>query len=184
MRRGHEGDTPQAEGTLAGVFLLEAVASFTYSREYEWWMYGPVSLVIGLLALVVAGSGGAWPHFHWPPWTLPAHRDAGAAGPELPPRFPSFFLSAHPADLSETEMDRLRGSDSRAVLDRLNLRRGRPRIHLAAPEGRPRGGAEWRTTRRRPTGFHSGASRTTSQSSRRSASWRHSMLPMPDRWSG
>jgi hypothetical protein len=24
--------------TLAAVFLLEAVASFTWSREYEWWM--------------------------------------------------------------------------------------------------------------------------------------------------
>ena len=45
---------------LAGVFLLEAVASFTYSREYEWWLYGPVSLVLGLLASIVAGSGGAW----------------------------------------------------------------------------------------------------------------------------
>ena len=45
---------------LAGVFLLETLASFTYSREYEWWLYGPASLVIALLALVVAGSGGAW----------------------------------------------------------------------------------------------------------------------------
>ena len=45
---------------LAGFFLLEALASFTYSREYEWWMYGPVSLVIALLALVVAGSDGGW----------------------------------------------------------------------------------------------------------------------------
>jgi uncharacterized protein DUF3995 len=42
---------------VAGVFLLEALASFTYSREYEWWLYGPVSLVLGLLALVVAHSG-------------------------------------------------------------------------------------------------------------------------------
>jgi len=41
---------------VAGVFLLEALASFTYSREYEWWLYGPVSLVLGLLALVVAHS--------------------------------------------------------------------------------------------------------------------------------
>ena len=49
---------------LAGVFLLEMLASFTYSREYEWWMYGPVALVIALLALVVAGSGGAWPRLH------------------------------------------------------------------------------------------------------------------------
>jgi hypothetical protein len=45
---------------LAAIFLVETVASFTYSREYEWWLYGPVSLVIAVLALVVAGSGGAW----------------------------------------------------------------------------------------------------------------------------
>jgi hypothetical protein len=45
---------------LAAVFLVETVAAFTWSREYEWWLYGPVSLVIGLLALGVAGSGRAW----------------------------------------------------------------------------------------------------------------------------
>ena len=44
---------------LAAIFLLEALASFTWSREHEWWMYGPVSLAIGLLALAVAGSGRA-----------------------------------------------------------------------------------------------------------------------------
>jgi F420H(2)-dependent quinone reductase len=45
---------------LAGVFLLETLAAFTWSRgEPEWWLYGPVSLVIALLALVVAGSGQA-----------------------------------------------------------------------------------------------------------------------------
>jgi uncharacterized protein DUF3995 len=49
---------------LAAIFLLETLANFTWSREHEWWLYGPVSLVIGLLALVVAGSGGAWPRFH------------------------------------------------------------------------------------------------------------------------
>ena len=43
---------------LAGVFLLETVAAFTWSRgEWGWWMYGPVSLVIALLALDVAVSG-------------------------------------------------------------------------------------------------------------------------------
>jgi hypothetical protein len=42
---------------LAAVFLLETIAAFTWNREYEWWLYGPVSLVIGLLALLVAGSG-------------------------------------------------------------------------------------------------------------------------------
>ncbi|HEU5206842.1 MAG TPA: DUF3995 domain-containing protein [Gaiellaceae bacterium] len=55
---------------LAGTFLLEALASFTWSREHEWWIYGPVSLVIALLALIVAGSGGARPHFHRPHRTL------------------------------------------------------------------------------------------------------------------
>jgi hypothetical protein len=57
---------------LAGVFLLEALASFTYSREYEWWLYGPVSLVLGLLAVVVAGSSGAW-RTRRPHRTLPMH---------------------------------------------------------------------------------------------------------------
>ena len=58
---------------LAGVFLLETVAAFTWSKgESEWWLYGPVSLVLGLLALVVAGSGGAW-RIHWPHRTLPSH---------------------------------------------------------------------------------------------------------------
>jgi hypothetical protein len=43
---------------LAAVFLLETLASFTWSRgEPEWWLYGPVSLVLAALALVVAGSG-------------------------------------------------------------------------------------------------------------------------------
>jgi hypothetical protein len=59
---------------LAGVFLLETLAAFSWSRgEPEWWLYGPVSLVIGLLALVVAGSGSAWPRFHRPHRTLPSH---------------------------------------------------------------------------------------------------------------
>ncbi len=58
---------------LAAVFLLETLAAFTWSREYEWWLYGPVSLVIGLLALVVAGSGGAWPRMQRPHRTLPSH---------------------------------------------------------------------------------------------------------------
>jgi hypothetical protein len=59
---------------LAAVFLLETVAAFTWSRgEWGWWMYGPVSLVIALLALVVAGSGGAWPRVHRSHRTLPSH---------------------------------------------------------------------------------------------------------------
>jgi hypothetical protein len=57
---------------LAGVFLLETVAAFTWGKGSEWWLYGPVSLVLGLLALVVAGSGGAW-RIHRPHRTLPSH---------------------------------------------------------------------------------------------------------------
>jgi len=49
---------------LAAIFLVETLASFTWGRAHEWWMYGPVSLVIAALALVVAGSGEAWPRFH------------------------------------------------------------------------------------------------------------------------
>ena len=59
---------------LAAVFLLETVAAFTWSRGTELtWLYGPVSLVIAVLALVVAGSRGAWPRFHRPHRTLPSH---------------------------------------------------------------------------------------------------------------
>ena len=58
---------------LAGIFLLETLASFTWGKGSEWWLYGPVSLVLGLLALVVAGSGGAWPRLHRPHWSLPSH---------------------------------------------------------------------------------------------------------------
>jgi Protein of unknown function (DUF3995) len=58
---------------LAGAFLLETLASFTYNREYEWWLYGPVSLVIGVLGLVVAGSDAAWPRLHRPHRTRPSH---------------------------------------------------------------------------------------------------------------
>lgn len=48
---------------LAGVFLLETLAGLTWSRgEPLWWLYAPASLVIAVLALVVAGSGGQWRH--------------------------------------------------------------------------------------------------------------------------
>lgn len=57
---------------LAGVFLAETLAAFTWSRgEPEWWLYGPVSLAIALLALIVAGSGAAW-RLHRPHRTLSA----------------------------------------------------------------------------------------------------------------
>ena len=56
---------------LAGVFLLETLAAFTWSRGEELWrLYGPVSLVIAVLALVVAGSGGRWRLRHRPRRTL------------------------------------------------------------------------------------------------------------------
>ena len=59
---------------LAGVFLLETLAAFTWSRgEWGWWMYGSVSLVTAVLALIVAGSGGAWARLHRPHRTLPSH---------------------------------------------------------------------------------------------------------------
>jgi ascorbate-specific PTS system EIIC-type component UlaA len=59
---------------LAAIFLLETVAAFTWSRgEWGWWwLYGPVSLVIAVLALVVAGSGGAWPRVRRPHLTRPS----------------------------------------------------------------------------------------------------------------
>ena len=50
------------------VFLLETVAAFTWSRGDSVVAVRP-SLVLGLLALVVAGSGGAW-RIHR---TLPSH---------------------------------------------------------------------------------------------------------------
>ena len=58
---------------LAGVFLVETLASFTWGRAPEWWMYGPVSLVIALLAVIVAGSGGASPRVRGAHRTLPSH---------------------------------------------------------------------------------------------------------------
>ena len=57
---------------LAGVFLLETLAAFTWGKGSEGWLYGPVSLVLGLLALVVAGLGGAW-RIHRRHRTLPSH---------------------------------------------------------------------------------------------------------------
>jgi hypothetical protein len=61
---------------LAGFFLVHGLASFAEGWAGildEWWLYGPAGLVIGLLALVVAGSGGAWPEFHRPHRTQPSH---------------------------------------------------------------------------------------------------------------
>ncbi len=56
------------------LFLLfgEALMAFA-RREPDWELYGPVALVLGVLALVVAGSGGAWPRLHRPHRTLSSH---------------------------------------------------------------------------------------------------------------
>ena len=59
---------------LAGIFLLETVAAFTWGRgEPEWRLYGPVSLLIAVLSLIVAGSDGAWSRRRGPHRTLPLH---------------------------------------------------------------------------------------------------------------
>jgi hypothetical protein len=61
---------------LAGFFLFHGLVSFAEGLggvQVEWWLYGPAGLVIGLLALVVAGSGGARPRFHRSHPTLPSH---------------------------------------------------------------------------------------------------------------
>ena len=58
---------------LAAVFLVETWQPSPGVGTTElWWMYGPVSLVIAALALVVAGSGGAWPRSHRPHRTRPS----------------------------------------------------------------------------------------------------------------
>ena len=61
---------------LAGFFLVHSLTSFAEGWagiSNEWWLYGPSGLVIGLLALAVAGSDGARPHFQRPHRTLPSH---------------------------------------------------------------------------------------------------------------
>jgi hypothetical protein len=61
---------------LAAFFLSHGLVSFAEGWAGiadEWWLYGPSGLVIGLLALVVAGSGGAWQNLHRPHRTLPSH---------------------------------------------------------------------------------------------------------------
>lgn len=58
---------------LAAFFLVHGLVSFAEGWAgiaEEWWLYGPSDIAIGLLTLVVAGSGGAWPRFHRP---LPSH---------------------------------------------------------------------------------------------------------------
>jgi hypothetical protein len=60
---------------LAVFFLGHGLLSFTEGLVWsldEWWLYGPSGLAIGLLALVVASSEGAW-HIHRPHRELPSH---------------------------------------------------------------------------------------------------------------
>lgn len=60
---------------LAVFFLGHGLLSFTEGLVWsldEWWLYGPSGLVIGLLALVVAGSGDAW-NIHRPHRMRPSH---------------------------------------------------------------------------------------------------------------
>ena len=57
---------------LAVFFLGHGLVSFAEAlagMQLEWWLYGPAGLAIGLLALVVASSGGAW-RIHRPHRTL------------------------------------------------------------------------------------------------------------------
>jgi hypothetical protein len=59
-------------------FLGEALAAFgrralSLGGTDHWELYGPVSLVLGLLALVVAGSDSTWRRLHRPHRTLPSH---------------------------------------------------------------------------------------------------------------
>ncbi len=61
---------------LAAFYLGHGMVSFAQGWAGiadEWWLYGPGGLVIGLLALIVAGSGGAWPRFHRPHRALSSH---------------------------------------------------------------------------------------------------------------
>ena len=58
-------------------FLCETIAAFgrgafSLGEADHWELYGPVSLVLALLALVVARSGSAWPRLHRPHRTLPS----------------------------------------------------------------------------------------------------------------
>lgn len=52
--------------------LLSLIEGLAWTLD-EWWLYGPSGLVLGLLAFIVAGSGGAWPRFHRPHRMLPSN---------------------------------------------------------------------------------------------------------------
>ena len=58
---------------LAVALLLAALNNFSAATDGERFGNGPVALALGLLALVVAGSGGAWRRLHRPRQTLPSH---------------------------------------------------------------------------------------------------------------
>lgn len=61
---------------LAGFYLVHGLLSFAEASTGivdEWWLYGPGGLVIGLLALIVAGSGRARLRVHRPHGTVLPH---------------------------------------------------------------------------------------------------------------
>ena len=62
---------------LAVFFLVHGLVSFAEGWAGiadEWWLYGPVDLVLGLLALVVARSGAVREETQRPPpQALPSH---------------------------------------------------------------------------------------------------------------
>ena len=57
---------------LTAALTLAAVLNLAAATNWERFGIGPFVLVLALLALVVAGSGGAWPSVHRPQRTLPS----------------------------------------------------------------------------------------------------------------
>ena len=63
----------RATWLLTAVLTLAAVANFPAATNWERFGVGPIALVLALLALVVARSGGERHHIHRRRWTLPSH---------------------------------------------------------------------------------------------------------------
>jgi hypothetical protein len=62
-----------ATWVLAAALALAAVVNFAAATSWERFGIGPIALVLALLALVVAGSGGERRRIHRPHRTLPSH---------------------------------------------------------------------------------------------------------------